>query len=507
MKQKDKNNLLILLIVLVLLSIFILIFLLILLFSSRRKIILISINKNDDFYDKLLLLSQALSDYPQKKIMIVFKNEDDYRYFANFFEPNNDTWIVKHSGLKFLKYCNQKMNEQKFWKNYTENISRIKQDFFKPKIQFTSKKKNSLIYMEELDLDYLQKDKSNVAFALKLFNKKILSKFNDNNLNKKLVFFSKKEITTTNTLLDNINSILKNGLPEVLICSFTSSLGKLLIFFKNNNNNNKNENENDVFYHFHPKNNTLVLTTTTLDILEPEPKKFNLHGASFGTVNTGLYSFQKSLNRIQKEMENTGLFSSVRTYNETSPIMKPFLERHKNFQQKRGFKYWIWKPYLILETLKQIPENDYLLFVDCGDTIQSRDSYQIHEFLQLVNNNPDLFLFCHEINEIQYVWTKEDLFHYLKIEPNDPVRSKNQVEGGHVLIKNCPEARNFVNMWYSISCAENYHLVDDTPSRLANHKDFIEHRHDQSIYSLLKSLHHLPSFDMSVIAIGTRLRE
>jgi hypothetical protein len=115
-------------------------------------------------------------------------------------------------------------------------------------------------------------------------------------------------------------------------------------------------------------------------------------------------------------------------------------------------------------------------------------------------------LFCHEINEIQYVWTKEDLFHYLKVEPNDPVRSKNQVEGGHVLIKNCPEARNFVNMWYSISCAENYHLVDDTPSRLANHKDFVEHRHDQSIYSLLKSLHHLPSFDLSVIAIGTRLR-
>ena len=40
------------------------------------------------------------------------------------------------------------------------------------------------------------------------------------------------------------------------------------------------------------------------------------------------------------------------------------------------------------------------------------------------------------------------------------------------------------NKWYET--IQNYHLVDDSPSATMNDTLFIEHRHDQSIFSLLR---------------------
>ena len=48
-----------------------------------------------------------------------------------------------------------------------------------------------------------------------------------------------------------------------------------------------------------------------------------------------------------------------------------------------------------------------------------------------------------------------------------------------------------MKLWYNISL--NHHLIDDTPSKSPNFKEFIEHRHDQSIFSLLTKL-----YDMNI---------
>ena len=47
----------------------------------------------------------------------------------------------------------------------------------------------------------------------------------------------------------------------------------------------------------------------------------------------------------------------------------------------------------------------------------------------------------------------------------------------------CDKTRTLVNRWYELCC--NYHLIDDSPSIAPNLPEFIEHRHDQAIFSLL----------------------
>jgi len=47
----------------------------------------------------------------------------------------------------------------------------------------------------------------------------------------------------------------------------------------------------------------------------------------------------------------------------------------------------------------------------------------------------------------------------------------------------CKKTRDLVNEWYSVAC--KYNLIDDSPSIKPNAEGFKEHRHDQSIFSLL----------------------
>jgi hypothetical protein len=57
--------------------------------------------------------------------------------------------------------------------------------------------------------------------------------------------------------------------------------------------------------------------------------------------------------------------------------------------------------------------------------------------------------------------------------------------GGINFFKNTPNTIDLVKEWQQICSEDNYHYIDDSPSVKPNHNIFKEHRHDQSIFSLL----------------------
>ena len=65
----------------------------------------------------------------------------------------------------------------------------------------------------------------------------------------------------------------------------------------------------------------------------------------------------------------------------------------------------------------------------------------------------------------------------------------DQRQAGTILFLVCKETRLFVNEWYEIS--SDYHNIDDSVSVTPNFGCFREHRHDQSIFSLLTKKHNI----------------
>jgi hypothetical protein len=152
-----------------------------------------------------------------------------------------------------------------------------------------------------------------------------------------------------------------------------------------------------------------------------------------------------------------------------------FTEKNKHIlNQSRGVGYWLWKPYLIMETLKKIPENDIVVYVDTGIKIRNNISDLLNNLAQ-----KDIVLFGSMFKIRSY--TKRDLLRFLNMDNAETLNSQ-QIQGGIIIVRNTKYSRQFINKWLELS--QNEQLITDIPSE-NEYPDFIDHRHDQSIISLL----------------------
>lgn len=160
-----------------------------------------------------------------------------------------------------------------------------------------------------------------------------------------------------------------------------------------------------------------------------------------------------------------------------------FWEQHKDFilNNRRGFGYWIWKPFIILDTIKQMRSDDILVYLDCGCELNDKGLSRFNDYIELVKTN-NRMLFHLEDKHLEWRWNKMDLVDHLGLKDKN-VMLQPQAESGMQFYKCCDENIKLLEEYYKICC--NYNLIDDTPSKLVNHPYFIEHRHDQSVLSLL----------------------
>ena len=162
----------------------------------------------------------------------------------------------------------------------------------------------------------------------------------------------------------------------------------------------------------------------------------------------------------------------------------------------RGFGYWIWKPYIILDALKRTKEKDILLYLDMGCHLNEKGEYRFREYCEEVNYNSSGFLVTDVgSNHLERMWTKGDLFDFFHLRDRKEITETSQYQAGIIFIRKRCETVDLINEWLWV-CTEHFRLVDDTPSWSSNLLGFRENRHDQSVLSLL-----LKQYGTSIIPI------
>lgn len=207
--------------------------------------------------------------------------------------------------------------------------------------------------------------------------------------------------------------------------------------------------------------------------------KRKIWAASFGGGNE---NFHNAVKRISTELSRTNVFDEITTITDIDlKNDSEFWGKHKNFieNNKRGYGYWIWKPYLIKKTLEKMNNGDILLYLDAGCEVKDDNN----------NGLSDLIEKCRKLN-VMYTTTGHMEKPYAKMDTvsimnvmNDDILNSIQHQATIVFIKKNEMTVDFVNDWYSNAC--NYHLLDDSPSKIPNDPMFVDHRHDQCIFSLL----------------------
>lgn len=186
--------------------------------------------------------------------------------------------------------------------------------------------------------------------------------------------------------------------------------------------------------------------------------------------------------RSQKQLNASALsFGIDKTHSFTEKDLKKMLffkENHIILSQKRGFGYWLWKPYLILQVLNLVSPNDIVMYADAGNTVISH----LSPLFRLCQTD-DIVLFQVHAHP-NHTWTKRDAFILMDCD-TDFYHNAEQVCGSPILFKNNPTSKKFLEKW--LFYCQNPSILTDSPNVCGkpNLRSFQEHRHDQSVLSLL----------------------
>jgi hypothetical protein len=218
------------------------------------------------------------------------------------------------------------------------------------------------------------------------------------------------------------------------------------------------------------------------------------------TFGAGGQNYYDAVNRLTTQATNLNFFDKIIGY--TDADLKndfEFWNKHGEFilnnrgcygywaNINRGYGYWVWKSYIIKKTMETMLNGDVLLYLDCGSEIDINKKQQIMDHFNYVTND---YIISTTVDNDSIIslrfpeknWTKMDLLLQLDML-DETYLNTPQHQSGTLLIMKCDKTAEIVNKWYELSC--DYHNIDDSPSINANLSCFIEHRHDQSILSLL----------------------
>jgi len=150
----------------------------------------------------------------------------------------------------------------------------------------------------------------------------------------------------------------------------------------------------------------------------------------------------------------------------------------------RGYGYWLWKIYLCYKTmlLDRVKEGDIIVYADSGCILRKQFEKRMNEYIEMCKNSSSgIVVFSLQFEERH--WTKMDLFVYLNACEN--LKDDYQIIGGAFIYKKCENTLKIMKEWFETATYSSYRMLTDVPSQVPNTSDFIEHRHDQSIFSLL----------------------
>lgn len=190
----------------------------------------------------------------------------------------------------------------------------------------------------------------------------------------------------------------------------------------------------------------------------------------------------KYLRELIRSVEKYGSEFRVIIFNKRD-IDREFVEKNKNILNcKRGGGYWLWKPYIINEVLKKVNHDDIVFYLDSKYYFFDNLSNLYSDYM----TNNDILVWKNKPNgspNFMKHWCKMDVI--TKYNMVDKVFRENVDDcwAGAIIVKKTDNTVMYIQEWLDMSC--NYEDITDSKSKMRNSHLFIEHRHDQSLLSIV----------------------
>ena len=201
----------------------------------------------------------------------------------------------------------------------------------------------------------------------------------------------------------------------------------------------------------------------------------NLKIISFGSDDEYIRLAEKTV----KSIKNLYSKATIQVFSDKN-IPRKMNDYAKTY--KRGYGYWIWKPLIIKESLEKLKEGEILLYVDGRSGLKK--SGEPIKWLDYFMQESKLDISCWQMVHKEMHWTNGDIISAFKLNLNSELLKTGQFATTFHAYRKNKQTLNFVNEWLNF-LKNNLAICRDEKSINLNHKEFIENRHDQSVFSLM----------------------
>lgn len=210
----------------------------------------------------------------------------------------------------------------------------------------------------------------------------------------------------------------------------------------------------------------IVLTNLSNKLYKKSRQRLNDSAIKFGINRINSYDFRK----IKKSI----------FYKENKEIL----------DKPKGIGYWLWKPFIILETFKKVNYGDIVIYSDCGIEIIN----PLDPLISICRDIEDVLLF-RNCNYTNVQWTKRDCFVMMDCD-SEQYWNGFHCDAAFSLFKKTEFSIKFVNEW--LKYGKNKNILTDLPNICGkgNFPNYNEHRWDQSILSLLAQKYKISLYRM-----------
>jgi hypothetical protein len=198
------------------------------------------------------------------------------------------------------------------------------------------------------------------------------------------------------------------------------------------------------------------------------------------------YRSQHILNESAKKFGFNGFI------NYTDKTDWEFVQKYTDIiKETRGYGYWQWKPLILLDAMKQVEYGDIVAYIDSGNSIVSNlqpvfDICDVQEIVLFDNRDGNFQQTTHKNRE----WTKRDTFVLMDCD-SEKYYNASQVDASYQLYKKTDRTIAFLEE-YNHYCS-NENIISDLPNiTKENLPEYKDHRHDQSILSLMAVKYDIP---------------
>lgn len=181
---------------------------------------------------------------------------------------------------------------------------------------------------------------------------------------------------------------------------------------------------------------------------------------------------------------------SVFSYDESDLHTSEYYTRNKSILDEIcGAGYWAWKPYFIIKALDSIDDGDVLFYCDAGSTFIDSPT----PLIKLAKESPNGIILFDKRPLTNRQFTKRDCFVRLGCD-EAKYWNANGVIATILVIRKCEMALVFLKEWLHY-CQDRAAITDDDNTcGMPDLPEFLQHRWDQAILSVLAAKHEIETF-------------